>query len=374
MKKYFYQLFKNLIIHILNITDVVTRKLPAIGYFNPSTGWFSALQLLKNQRLNGKILIEKQDLTAALPDSMTRKSGMNQTGYQPWPVFWVVSNNALLMGKIALWRDDETKLLCEEAAYFHRTRRGVGEIQLGARCWVPKVVNLPGAWTSIASNWGSGRNYYHWITDNLTRLLVRETLPEKTQILIPDSQMPFVQETLELLGLGDKIQRISGIPLKPERFYFCSPTAMTGTANPAGFEWLKKSFSPYFNDHGGSKPIFLTRRSCKRVPSATEDIERLFESAGFEIIDCSKLTVKDQISKLNAASAVAGFHGAAMTNILWCRPQTPVLEIFQPDFLNGCYEQIAVHGCLAYDYLIIHEDSYVTDLTQWITKGGFEDR
>ena len=30
-----------------------------------------------------------------------------------------------------------------------------------------------------------------------------------------------------------------------------------------------------------------------------------------------------------------------MTNLPWANPETPVLEFFQPGYLNACYEQIA---------------------------------
>lgn len=61
------------------------------------------------------------------------------------------------------------------------------------------------------------------------------------------------------------------------------------------------------------------------------------------------IPVREQISVTSAAPAIAGFHGAAMTNLLWANPGTPVLEIFSPEYLNACYEQIAFHHCMAYD-------------------------
>ncbi|MEK7950828.1 glycosyltransferase family 61 protein [Luteolibacter soli] len=224
----------------------------------------------------------------------------------------------------------------------------MSEDKLLAHMLPQKSRHLTGAWTSIASNWGDGRNYFHWITDNLTRLFVRESLPESARVLLPISTSPYIRETLEILGIAELCESPRETNLCVERFYFCSPVAMSGVWNPLGFDWLRKSFSPCFGAVGSGPAVFLTRRGSNRIPAFLETIEALFRKAGFKILDCGKLTVREQISAVSAAPAIAGIHGAAMTNILWASPTTPVLEVFEPSYLNACYEQIAFQGGLRY--------------------------
>ncbi len=204
------------------------------------------------------------------------------------------------------------------------------------------------------------------MTDSLTRLMVREHLPETTRILIPRSGFSFIRESLEMLGLHDLATAVDHSCIQPDRYYFCSPTAMTGTWNPLGFDWLRKKFSSFLQPAGDGQPVFLTRRKSTRVPENIEAIEDKFRLHGFRIVDCGSLTLKDQMAVTSSAPAIAGLHGAAMTNLLWSRPGTPVLELFQSSYLNACYEQIAFQGRLDYEYAILDDPDSADTVARWI--------
>ena len=49
---------------------------------------------------------------------------------------------------------------------------------------------------------------------------------------------------------------------------------------------------------------------------------------GFKAVDPGMLSFEDQVRVFSNARAVVGVHGAGMTNILWCRPGTTVLELY----------------------------------------------
>jgi len=116
-----------------------------------------------------------------------------------------------------------------------------------------------------------------------------------------------------MLGLAHLAQTAPSACVRPERFYFCSPTAMTGVWNPLGFDWLREKFTPFRSPAASGPPIFLTRRGNSRAPQKLEQIESIFSKHGFQIIDCGSLTVTEQIRITSAAPAIAGLHGAAMT-------------------------------------------------------------
>jgi hypothetical protein len=353
------------------LLDRLLAYLPSIGSFRPLKGSFSAWDRLKLGKLEGGVIRESQEAGPCPPGSVTERASMQQHDHQPWPVFWVRSDDARLVGSLLHWRDPND-LICHEGAFRYPERRRLSEDRYFAQIIVPKPITLPGAWTSITSNWADGTNYYHWMADGLTRLLVREYLPEETRILLPSKTPSYIHETIEMLGLSEVSCTAPSPCVRPERFYFCSPTAMAGVWNLLGFDWLRDRFISYRNPSATGKPVFLTRRGATRMPPMLEGIENLFAKHGFKIVDCGKLTVKQQIQATSSAPAIAGLHGAAMTNLLWAHPGTPVLEIFDPTYLNACYEQIALSGNLKYSYYIGHLHQDLSDILKWIVTHTLE--
>ena len=348
----------------VRFADRVASVMPAIGPFRPLRKPFSAHEALLAGNLEGAVLHERQDCGPCPPGSITRLCGMGQHDHQPWPVFWTRDHDATLTGRIRVWRDAKDRP-CREGGFQTQGRRRLSEDSLGAHMWPGPAHRLSGAWTSIASNWGDGRNYFHWITDNLTRLRLREHLPEETRILLPVSNAPYIAETLGMLGLESLAASPPQTHLNIERFYFCSPLAMSGVWNPLGFDWLRERFAPFFAPARSGPPVFLTRRGSNRIPAQLADLEQWFESKGFAITDCGKLSVREQIKAVSGAGAIAGIHGAAMTNILWASKGTRVLEIYESRYLNACYEQIAFQGQLDYTGLVLDQPSAMNDIRHW---------
>lgn len=345
--------------------DRLAAHLPRAGEFRPLRGSFSALEELQAGRLVGSLLLGNQTPGPCPDGSITARCGMKQHDHQPWPVFWTRADDARLVGRLLHWRDPADRI-CLEGCYHFPSRIRLGEDRLLAQLMVPDETPLQGCWTSLASNWGDGRNYFHWVTDCLTRLWVREQLPEPTRILIPASGARYVRESLEVLGIADLCEAREDACLRPERFYFCSPLAMTGVWNPIGWDWLRRAFAAAFRQPGAGRPVFLTRRASTRMPDELERIEATLRDAGFDIVDCGKLGFREQIEATSGAPAIAGIHGAAMTNILWARPGTPVLEIFQPAYLNACYEQIAFQGGLRYSALVLDGADPSEKIERWL--------
>lgn len=340
-----------------------------MGCFRPLRGVFSARELLRNGKIQGQVIVERQQAGPCPSDSITELAGMRQHDHQPWPVFWVRADDARLVGSMLHWRDRHDRL-CLEGVFHLAHRRRLSEDRFFAQIKVPHPEKLQGAWTSLASNWADGKNYFHWMTDGLTRLLVRDHLPEDTRILLPSKVPGYITETLEMLGLSHIAQTAPSQCVGPERFYFCSPTSMTGVWNPLGFDWLRQRFQAFRCIEPSGDPVFLTRRGNTRIPRNIDEIETLFSDNGFQIVDCGSLNVREQIRMASGAPAIAGFHGAAMTNLLWAHPGTRVMEIFTNPYLNACYEQIAFQGGLDYTYHVDAQGGLLDKIRQWMKIRG----
>ena len=175
-----------------------------------------------------------------------------------------------------------------------------------------------------------------------------------------------------MLGLEEQVMAPPASCIQPERYYFCSPTSMTGVWNPMGYSWLRQAFSRFLASPRSGPPIFLTRRGGSRVPANIAEIEAIFTRYGFQIVDCGAIPVAEQIRSASGAAAIAGLHGAAMTNLLWGHAGVPVMEIFQSSYVNACYEQIAFHGKLRYQHHILGTGRDASSLDRWCKSIGQE--
>lgn len=352
---------------LISIASAVFGMLPRMGTFRPIKGRFRAFSELEYNSLSGGVITNSQPPGRCVSGSITELAGMTQHDLQPWPIFWTCTKNASLVGKALHWRNEKDQI-CSECVFNGPVRRHFrGEESLG-QIFIGDPYSLEGSWTSIGSNWGTGSNYYHWFTDCLTRLAAREHLPEETKILIPDSTAPFVDETLKMLGVHNLCHRPPARHINVETYYFCSPTAMTGAWNPFGYGWLREKFATQLHHDQLGPPVFLTRKNTNRIPQVLGKLESLFNDAGFEIIDCGQHSVAEQMRISSRASRIAGIHGAAMTNIMWARPGTPILEIFERSYLNGCYEQIANYCKLDYSHLILDNQHSIDAIIGWASE------
>ena len=319
--------------------------------FGAARGFISALQLVRNGEHDGRVILESQQLPILPEASLIALAGMNQNGRQPWPIFWFRHSGARLVGgSLALLQ--EGKQLVGESVYGE-------EFQFQDPSYnyllLPKAELLPGCWTSLISFWYY--EYYHWFTDVLTRLSLLEEFPAETKILVRKPLRPFQRESLEMLGLLDRVQETASKHLMIEEYYFSSPVGMTGCTNPYAVEWLRKQFLPHWGLSHTPRRFLIKRKGRTRGIVNQEDLAEYLISKGWAAIYPEDLTLAEQIAYFHNAEAIIGEHGAAFTNLLWCRPGCRVLELCADNFLNGCYEGIALCVGASYKHMVFNANS-----------------
>jgi capsular polysaccharide biosynthesis protein len=87
--------------------------------------------------------------------------------------------------------------------------------------------------------------------------------------------------------------------------------------------------------------IYLSRRKTGKryTPAHTELTNRLAEY-GVKEVFLENMTVFEQAATLNNATLIIGIHGAAFTNIVFCKPGATVIEIFGADHLFASFWSI----------------------------------
>ena len=204
--------------------------------FGPPAGVFSLINDLRANRVEGRVLIEAQEIPPVERGTVLEKTGWDLQMFYPWPIAWARISSARLVGpSLALMRDD--KCLALEAVWNEHCYRDDPSFTCLA---LPPVINLTGCWTSILGRYCDA--YFHWLTDALPRLACLPEFPPETRILVPPNLRRYQRESLDLLGLSDRARPTPEIHLRLETYYFSSPTAMTGVNNPYAVKFLRQSF------------------------------------------------------------------------------------------------------------------------------------
>lgn len=325
---------------------------PVDSRIGPPKGWFSALHDLDRGQLKGNVLFRSQEVPPAGANSMRIMCRLKQEGHQPWPAFWTHHREARLVSESLVLLNTQ-KHACIEAMYgpMPGFERNPAWRYLG----LPQPVRLTGPWTSLVSF--LSRHFYHWVYDELPRLIALPEFPADTRILIPADPPAYILETIQLLGLEKRVRPTPERHLIIDDFYFSSPSAMLGCPNPAALRFLRKQFLPHADEcYTETKRVYLVRSNKTRGIANAHEVNSFFAERGWAIVDPEELTFAQQIKLFSEAEAVAGLHGGSFTNLIWCRPGCRVFELFANNFLNGCYEGMAACLDLNYRYAIFPAD------------------
>lgn len=181
-------------------------------------------------------------------------------------------------------------------------------------------------------------NYFHWIVEILPRLFLFELLDRDKNI--PLLVTEGLHENLYILLNNICAPQRSILKLRKDRQYDVArliyPSEVSriyDTYDRApGVDTLfipvnliremavkiKKSLgSVALNSHSS---IYIKRAASYRRLLNEMDIERMLEAKGFRIVEPGKLTIREQIDLFSQADRIIGPSGAAMVNMLWCKP------------------------------------------------------
>jgi capsular polysaccharide biosynthesis protein len=205
--------------------------------------------------------------------------------------------------------------------HWERTFRSHHKARPGSR--------VAGRCASIVSLWSE--NYFHWLFDSLPRLAVLQASGIAfDRLVVPAGLSRFHVETLEILGFGpERLQPFLGEHLIPDELVWCSPVAPIGRPPRFAVDWLRQNL--HAPDIAPTKCMYLRRSN--RTLANEQALLPLFIDAGFEIIDPSLLSVRDQVTLFADARFVAGPHGAAFANCVFSQDLTG-LEIYQSTHAN----------------------------------------
>ena len=200
--------------------------------------------------------------------------------------------------------------------------------------------------------------YFHWLFDILPRIYLLKLGQinfDEIDYFVVDNRTTFEQETLAKIGIPqDKILPLS-FPTHIQATNLIVPSF------PGTIAWMPSWTCDYlksiFLDDTGipkskTKRLYISRnKSSNRRLINEEKITNFLSKYGFVILNLETLTVAKQAEILAQAEIVISVHSSGLSNIVFCPPQTKIIEIFSPHYVYPCYWLVSNLTHLDYYYL-----------------------
>jgi hypothetical protein len=197
-------------------------------------------------------------------------------------------------------------------------------------------------------------NYHHWLLDLVPRVLLlkhaAENFSNYDALLLNGSRANYEREILAALGVPpEKIRYVDS----RERFQIASavfPSMDINVIAPWKVHGLRGlPFSGKQNQH---RRLYLSRARAAVLRIANEnEISEILRHRNFEIVEAENLSWREQANLFAGASVIVAPHGAALANIVFCKPGTRVVEISTRAGYGDRYWQLAAVAGLSYEVL-----------------------
>jgi capsular polysaccharide biosynthesis protein len=239
--------------------------------------------------------------------------------------------------------------------YFGTTRAREHPMFLHPRVDGPQVQDDV---VAVLASRGDG-NYYHFLHDVIARLSVLERwrdAPAIDRYYLPQTTR-FQRDLAALAGIdGDRIIDSDAAPHLQARRLVVPALPDLDLGHPAwATDALRERLLPAEVAAVPGRCIYVTRgrQRHNRIVLNEDEVLAALAAYDVQVVDPSALTVAEQIRTFAEAELIVAPHGAALANLTFASAGAAVVELFAPDFVQGCYWKLAatVPG-LSYRYLV----------------------
>lgn len=247
---------------------------------------------------------------------------------------------------------------------FQPTRYSVADVEVDLEINKIKIISPISAKRKLQSAIfvGSHSNYFHFIYECLTRLIYIQEIPNAPSQIVVSAELP---ETLIVL-----LEKYFGLECILVDYYeelivedlwlgFTqeSPGLMKIDGRAESLKMIRNQIenSMEVEDSLDYKPNIFVRRPFKSTRPLQNRLLLILIAIlnGFKIVSPEKLDITDQIRVFKNANRIIGEEGAALTNLLFIKANSKVLELQEP----------LMHSKnLFRDYSMLKPDSYALEI------------
>lgn len=233
-------------------------------------------------------------------------------------------------------------------------------------------------------------NYYHTLIETLPKLLIADNYKEYQGVpLLVDAviyEIPQMRAVLEIInrynhpviivGANEKVKVSKMIYISPnvwmpinvyKRDMFRMSDFMIGKS------YLENMRNLILDSVNINKSVlegryFISRKNTKTVRLKNEErVRRLFNDNGFEVVYTEEMSFAEQVTYFANARCIVAATGAALANIIFCKPGTKIVCIMPMEFKFEMYSTIAY--LLQLDVVFL--DAEIVERTEYISADTY---
>jgi hypothetical protein len=205
----------------------------------------------------------------------------------------------------------------------------------------PPDLVLEGTSACLAMPWLP--NYYHWTLQAVPRFHLISKIVDPGGIdhwIVPATLPAYVQEWLHLLKIPpEKWIHASPGAIACERLIASSIPGPNRWIPEWAIEFLRAKTLPNIEGKTETPRIFYLSRNekDKRRILNRKAFQQLMEDHAIPSMELDGKTVLEQAELFNRADLIISLHGAALTNLIYCKPGATLIEILPKNLTVPCY-------------------------------------
>ena len=379
----YWHLLKRALDHIfLRFARGVLRLFPSVGFkrenlYPPKELWHSSKQWTRNygNKIGAEFIAVDSACTVfhvqpkTVHQSVRRQLTMDLE-YEYQETFILKIPNGRMWGSGYIITPDD-RLLDDVSIDFRAARYSMyPKASSVARYWkCESIVELDGRAAVLSTD--AADIFYHWFFQLLPRFeLLRQggiDIDGIDYFIVNDLSKAFQQDFIRALGLDfAKIIELSKIRyLRARELIVPSIPLGGGCYRPWMLEFLRDTFLDGYVERGTGRRVYISRglASYRRIHNE-DDVIQLLLQYGFQQLSMEGLSMQEQAQAMASCEAVVAPHGAGLSNIVYCRRGTKIIEIYSPELVTGFFWKLASQLSLDYYYCLgkgspeSHEDNY----------------
>lgn len=230
----------------------------------------------------------------------------------------------------------------------------------------------------ILSQGASGNdNYFHWLFDILPKIKIFSETNNLNDIdfFYFSKLHKYQKDILKIMGLENmnildsnlfRHVEASKIFISDHPWYHKGNILEEANNIPEWIvKWLRETFLLKFKKFEANEKIFIDRTEskfnhCQLINN--DEVSKFLESKGFTKYKVGQLSFENQIYLFKNAKIIIGAHGAAFANLIFCQPNTKIIEIKPKNHLNFISKKISEYINL--DYSLIEAPILEKNLNQ----------